>query len=226
MDRGLLVIAYHLIFTAYGWWLPNDPRGSMSSFIFQDILAELGELHFGRKRVQPCGEEIREFYREVAKRLTHELLLFDEVQRRIIGETYAEVIERENYTCWACAIMPDHVHLVIRKHRDQAEDMIRKFQEASRLRVRAEGFRAIDHPVWGGHGWKVFLHHPEDIHRVIPYVEKNPSKIGLPPQPWPFIAAYDDWPLHDGHSEKSPYAQAMKKAGMYPEDARRRARQD
>ena len=25
-----LVIAYHLIWTAYGWWLPNDPRGSGS----------------------------------------------------------------------------------------------------------------------------------------------------------------------------------------------------
>ena len=40
-----IVIAYHLIWTAYGWWLPNDPRGSMSRCIASDVIAELGELH-------------------------------------------------------------------------------------------------------------------------------------------------------------------------------------
>jgi hypothetical protein len=27
------VRAYHVIFTAYGFWLPNDPRGSWSNFV-------------------------------------------------------------------------------------------------------------------------------------------------------------------------------------------------
>ena len=27
------VLAYHLILTAYGFWLPNDPRGSWSDFV-------------------------------------------------------------------------------------------------------------------------------------------------------------------------------------------------
>ncbi len=49
-----MVIAYHLIWTAYGWWLPNDPRGSMSKCIASDTIAELGALHYGRKRVHPC----------------------------------------------------------------------------------------------------------------------------------------------------------------------------
>ena len=30
-------------------------------------------------------------------------------------------MRERNYTCYGCAIMPDHVHLLIRKHRDQAE---------------------------------------------------------------------------------------------------------
>ncbi|CAN5336531.1 hypothetical protein BH09PLA1_BH09PLA1_13850 [soil metagenome] len=46
-----MVIAYHLIWTAYGWRLPNDPRGSMSSFIASDLIAQLGQLHYGRNRV-------------------------------------------------------------------------------------------------------------------------------------------------------------------------------
>lgn len=28
-----MVLAYHLIVTAYGFWLPNDPRGSWSDFV-------------------------------------------------------------------------------------------------------------------------------------------------------------------------------------------------
>lgn len=213
----LIVIAYHLIWTAYGWWLPNDPRGSMSTYIFQDVLKDLGELHFGRKRVQPAGWVIEEFYREAGKRLTHELLTFDETARRVIAEAFGEVIARERYTCWACAIMPDHVHLVIRKHRDKAEEMIAKLQAASRLRLREVGLRSIEHPVWGGPGYKVFLDHPDEVReRVIPYVEENPEKIGLPRQCWGFVVPYDNWPLHEGHSEASPYVKAMKGLGMYP----------
>ena len=58
----IMVIAHHLILTAYGWWLPNDPRGSSSQTVGRDVIAELGELHRGRRRVQPPSPAIREFY--------------------------------------------------------------------------------------------------------------------------------------------------------------------
>lgn len=45
-----MVAPYNLISTAYGWWLPNDPRGSAFQTIRQDLIAELGELHHGGKR--------------------------------------------------------------------------------------------------------------------------------------------------------------------------------
>jgi len=28
-----MVIGFHVILTAYGFWLPNDPRGSWSEFV-------------------------------------------------------------------------------------------------------------------------------------------------------------------------------------------------
>jgi len=68
-----LVIAYHLIWTAYGCWLPNDPRGSGSRTIRSEILAELGDLHFGRKKVQPAGRAVRQFYEQAADLLKHPL---------------------------------------------------------------------------------------------------------------------------------------------------------
>ena len=137
--------------------MPNDPRGSSSHAIRCDVIGELGELHHGRKRVQSASGEIREFYREAAKRLKHQLLMFDERDRR------------------------DPIH-----------------------------------PVWGGAGWKVFLDHPDEVRRTIGYIEENPMKIGLPRQRWEYICDYDGWPLHPGHSPRSPYARALRAAGRYP----------
>jgi len=40
-----LVIAYHVVWTAYGFWLPNDPRGSVSRVIRSDVISDFGALH-------------------------------------------------------------------------------------------------------------------------------------------------------------------------------------
>lgn len=191
-----MVLAYHLVWVAYGWWLPNDLRGSMSKSIRCDVLKELGELHHGRKRVQPASRDIRAFYERADELLEYPLLAFAPEETTAIGEAFATVIARERYTCYACAILPDHIHLLIRKHRDLAEQMIKKLQWESAERVRRLGLRQDDHPVWGGPGWKVFLDSTDDIRRTIPYVEDNPVKMRLPRQTFPFVVPYNNWPFH------------------------------
>lgn len=64
-----LVIAYHIVWTIYGYWLPNDVRGSTSRSIRKDLLAELGELHHGRKKVQPLRSELLDFFAKAHPRL-------------------------------------------------------------------------------------------------------------------------------------------------------------
>ena len=132
------VIAYHLIWTAYGWWLPNDPRGSMSQTVASDIIAELSELHYGRKHVQPPSREIHDFYCRAAAVLKHPLLTFGRRERDAVAESFAAVVVEHRYTCYACAVMGDHAHLVIRKHKHKAEEMIANLQDASRLRLRRD----------------------------------------------------------------------------------------
>ncbi len=206
-----MVIAHHLIWTAYGYWLPNDPRGSMSKTIACDVIAELGELHFGRKKVQPAASVVREFREQSRGILKHELLAFSTKDFHFIGEALAETISEHKYTCYACAVMPDHMHILIRKHKHQAEEMLDIFQQNSRLRLRNAGLRPAEHPVWGGPGWKVFQDTPTDICRTIRYIEENPVKWRLPRQEWPFVQTYDGWPLHPGHCPNSPYAKALRR---------------
>ena len=191
-----MVIAYHLVWTAYGWWLPNDPRGSMSRTIACDVLQQLGELHYGRKRIQLPSRLIRQFYNDARDLLKFPLLTFDPTETDAIARAFASVIHDETYTCYACAIMPDHIHILIRKHRDRAEQMIAKLQHESRKQVVECRVREVFHPVWGGDGWKVFLDSPEDIWRTIRYVEQNPIKARLPAQSWDFVMRYDGWPMH------------------------------
>jgi len=205
-----MVIAHHIIWTGYGWWLPNDPRGSTSTWVGGDLIKDLGELHFGRREIQPAGWEIRKFYSRAIEVLKHRQLTFQEEHRQILAKSFQEVIERENYTCYAWVIMPDHIHGLIRKHKDTAEEMIKKFQDHSRLRLSSFSPRYQDHPVWAQGGWKVFLDSPEDIRRTMKYINDNPLKLRLPVQNWPFVKEYDNWPFHKGHNPNSPYARRMR----------------
>jgi REP element-mobilizing transposase RayT len=194
-----MVAGYHLIWTAYGWWLPNDPRGSSSHEIRVEQIAELGELHHGRKRVQPLPAELRAFYEQAERVLKHELLTFALDDFEVLAASFAKVIRERRYTCYACAIMPDHVHALIRRHRDYSEQMIDLLQQASRQAVIDARRRPTEHPVWGGPGWKVFLNTREDMERTIAYIENNPIKAGLPPQRWGFVTPYDGWLPYRSH---------------------------
>jgi REP element-mobilizing transposase RayT len=208
-----IVIAYHLVWTADGWWLPNDPRGSGSEYIAQDIFKQLGDLHMGRKQIQPASSEVRGFYERAAGLLKYPLLKFGNEQVLAIAQAFGQVIQECRYTCYACAVMPDHVHILIRKHKHLAEEMLDRFHEAGRLAIAGVGDWEGDHPVFGAGGWKVFLDEPKEIWRTISYIEQNPVKIGLPVQHWGFVTAYDNWPLHPGHSPNSPYARRLRGLG-------------
>lgn len=211
-----IVIAHHIMWTLYGWWLPNDPRGSTSNTIRQDYLTDLGEPHLGRRKIQPASADIHRFYEQARTVLKHPLLAFAPTEFPTVGQSLGDAINELNYTCYAAAVMPDHVHLLIRKHRDKAEDMIEKIQHTSRSRLSALRLRNPDHPCWTRGGWKVFLEHPDDIRRTIGYIENNPLKMKLPAQQYDWVKPYDNWPLHEGHSPHSPYAKALKRAGRYP----------
>jgi REP element-mobilizing transposase RayT len=196
----MTVIAYHLIWTNYGTWLANDPRGSGSHGVYTPELAGLGAVHHGRKKVQPGRGEVREFYSQAKELLQFPIMRFDERQRDVVGESFEEIVRKFNYTCYASAIMPDHVHLVVRKHRDSAEQMIGNFQGMSRASLLRHALVPEEHPVWTKCGWKVYLNTPEEVWARVRYIEKNPIKENLSKQAWPFVVQYDNWPFHKRQS--------------------------
>lgn len=190
-----MIIAHHLIWSAYGTWLPNDLRGSGSEVVISRKLAALGAAHLGRKSVQPRRPDVRSFYSQAVPMLVHPVIRFDATQRATIAAALGDAVRNTPYTCWACTVMPDHVHLIIRKHRHRAEEMIERLQEATRTRLGLAGLVPPDHPVWTVNGWRTFLDSPSAVRACIAYVGRNPEREGLPRQHWDFVTPYDGWPF-------------------------------
>ena len=136
---------------------------------------------------------MRAFHEQAAAVLKHEVLTFSRDQITIVAECLGKTIREHGYTCYACAVMPDHIHLLIRKHRDKAETMLEFFQNESRNALIDVKLRPWSHPVWGGPGWKRFQFSRQDMERTVRYIEGNPGEIGCPRQTWDFVTPYDGW---------------------------------
>lgn len=200
-----MVVGYHIIIAAYGFWLPNDPRGSWSTWVRKWDLLRFGQATKVETRQSVASRRHDSEQRKSAKNaLAYPPVHFTGVQARAIAMGFKTAIEEAHYHCVACSVMPEHVHLVILRHQRQAEAMIQHLKARATMRLRSEHI----HPLlkyekggvlpspWARHGWKVFLDEPRDVARAIRYVEQNPIKDGLPIQQWSFVEKYE--PAADG----------------------------
>jgi REP element-mobilizing transposase RayT len=195
-----MVLGYHVIFGTYGFWLPNDPRGSWSDFVGSWELFRFGRATKTERRDSLAWEPHDQHLRVAAKRaLKRPPVQLSGLQARAVGRGFATAVERNGITFWACAILPEHVHLVIARHSSRIEQIANWLKGAATRALLAEGlhpFAALaqaDGKVpkcWAQGEWKVFLDKEEAIHRAIRYVEDNPQKEGKPRQHWPFVTPY------------------------------------
>ena len=195
-----MVLGYHVIFGAYGFWLPNDPRGSWSDFIGSWELFRYGRATKTTETVSLAYREHDSSRRLAAKQaLKHPPVLFSGIQARAIGRGFAHYVERSGLIVWACAILPDHVHLVLGRHRLRAEQLVIQLKGDATERLIEEGIHPFGHikdkngrpPKCFARGeWKVFLDSPEDIARAIRYVEENTVKEGKKLQRWRFVVPF------------------------------------
>lgn len=193
MKRLRKVIAYHVSFGAYGFWLPNDPRGSWSDYVRSQKLLKHGPATKTNELRSLARDPHDHAKRQAAKRsLQHQPVRFSGIQARAIGRGFAAAVEKSEFTVHACAIMPDHVHLVVARHSYKVEQIVRRFKALATERLREEGLcpEGTASP-WARSCWKVFLYDEEAIRRATKYVEMNPVRDGLPPQKWAFVTPFE-----------------------------------
>lgn len=191
-----MIVGYHIIFGTYGFWLPNDPRGSWSAFVGSWELFQYGPATQTQERRSLAYKAHDRATRRAAKSaLKYPPVTLTGVQARAVARGFARYVERSQLPVWACAIMPDHVHLVVGRTAMKAEQLVIQLKGDASQELEREGI----HPMarykeagrtlpkcWARGHWKVYLN-PEDVERAIRYVEHNPTKDGMRQQTWSFV---------------------------------------
>jgi REP element-mobilizing transposase RayT len=179
-----VILAFHSIFSTYGTWLPNEPRGSWSDFVRSWELFRFGPA----TKVDTTRSVAHRPYDHATKRQMQAALARPPArltgeQARLVGASFQLV----PYIILALAILPDHVHAVIAHTPRHIRRVVGHIKSEATRQLRAHG-HFLDATPWADHGWNVYLDSDEDVVRSIKYVHDNPLREGLPIQGWNCVA--------------------------------------
>jgi REP element-mobilizing transposase RayT len=195
-----MILAFHIIFAAYGFWLPNDPRGSWSDFV-----ASWELLKFGKPKTVTTRRSLAYQPHDRAERLAakealkYPPVLFNDQQALAISRGFQRAIMDAGYVFHALAILPDHVHAVIAWHQRDVRRIIGHLKSEASRQLRVEGIHPLaeyERPdgslptPWVEKGWSVYLFDAPGVVRAIDYVDDNPEKEGKPRQRWSLLTPF------------------------------------
>jgi REP-associated tyrosine transposase len=195
------MLGLHLIFSTYGFWLPNDPRGSGSRRVRTwHVFRAGGEATKVSTKCSVAARPHDRRLRLAAKQsLKYPPVVLTGLQARAVARGIAAILPKVELVIHACAIMPDHVHVVVATHPFDGDQIMAHLKRAGTRGMNEEGlhplaaFRHTNGKLpcpWGGGGWKVFLRTPRDMQDRIRYVEQNPVRAGFRAQRWSFVVPY------------------------------------
>lgn len=191
---------FHVILSTYGFWLPNDPRGSWSDFVRRWELVRYGKATKVSTRASvAAATHDRNLRRKAKQALTYPEVHLSGVQARSVVRGFRSAIDEASYVVFACSILPQHVHLVFGPHRREIRRIV------GHLKARATQQLASDdmHPLsgcrekdgtmpspWARDCWVVYIYSERHMRQAIQYVSDNPLKEKKPRQKWSFVKPY------------------------------------
>jgi REP element-mobilizing transposase RayT len=182
-----MILAFHSIFSTYGFWLPNEPRGSWSTFVASYELYRYGPAtKVDTRRSIAHKPYDRQLKHEMRATLKFPPVRFTQQQIRIV----AHAIAKTPYRFHALAILPDHAHAVIEHSDRDIRRVVGHIKSEATRALRAAGHFSDRRP-WVEHGWNVYLDCDRDVERAARYVNDNPVREGLGAQNWDFIVPFD-----------------------------------
>ena len=194
-----MIHGYHVIFGTYGFWLPNDPRGSWSDFVASWELLRFGRTTKSLERTELTPKQQQE--RATARNsLKYPAVILTGIQARAVGVGFANFVRKSNHTIWACSILEEHVHLVLARHTYKAEQIANLLKGEATKQLNREQLHPLrQHQApkgrtptpWASRCWKVYLDNEAAIETAIRYVNENPIKEGKQPQTWSFVRPFE-----------------------------------
>ena len=191
------VRAYHLIITTYGFWPPNDPRGSWSTFVRSWEMFRFGQATTTDERRSLAYNQHNATTRRRAKgALARSPVQFTGRQALTVANGFGAYVTKSGCRIHACSILPDHAHFVVQRHRYSIEQVANLLKGNSTRSLVADGL----HPFagdrykdgrlpspWARKCWRCFLTGDDQIERAVRYVYDNPVRDGKRRQNWSFV---------------------------------------
>mgnify|MGYP006272547807 CR=1 FL=1 len=197
-----MIRGFHFIFSAYGFWLPNDPRGSWSNTVRRYELLAFGPATKTDTRRSVAGAAHDAEQRLAAKRVLRRTpVRFTGRQAREVARGFETACGDAGYGCHALAVLPDHAHVVISRHHKPTNRIAAHLKAKATaalsmagLHPFADGDRSARPPSpWARGFWCVYLNSDRHVQQAIRYVESNPVKAGLPRQRWRFVVPWNPY---------------------------------
>ncbi|MBN2561081.1 MAG: transposase [Phycisphaerae bacterium] len=196
-----MILGFHLTWTTYGHWFPNDPRGSWSNEVWKPQLAKIRALDDSRKvfRPRPVSQaRLQGFLQQARSRLKWDTVQLTKSEILVVAEAFAEAEASTKLEIRACAILPNHVHVVVGRGADTYERTVNRLKGRSAQRIRearhypAPTNRRQRVPIWTEGYWVRYIDHLEQMECAVNYVRNNPIREGLLPQHWGFVRGDDE----------------------------------
>ena len=196
-----MIRGYHVIFGSYGFWLPNDPRGSWSEFVAAWELRRFGEATktLERKSFQELTVRERNWLAAARNSLKYPQVHFEAPHIEAIANGFAKRVTSSGYEIWECSILSEHVHLVIGRHGYRVELMAGLLKGEATKEFRRRGVHPLAEYAnepgeppspWADGMWKVYFYNELSIESAINYVRHNPEKEGKPRRSWQFVRPF------------------------------------
>ena len=194
-----MIHGYHLIFGTYGFWLPNDPRGSWSDFVNSWELARFGKATKSAERSDVDVDQLAQWRLAAQRTLKYPSVVLSDIQIKAVGTGFGNSVQKSGLTVWACSILPQHVHLVVARHTYSAEQMVNLLKGEATKSMKSQAIHPLQTcadskgkvpTMWAEGQWIVYLDSEPAIESAIHYVEENPLKEGAPQQQWPFVSPF------------------------------------
>src|SRR5947209_17341434 len=135
-----MALGHHIIFSAHGFWLPNDPRGSWSVFGGCWELFRYGPATKTGERRSTAWVPHDTQRRLAAKTaLKRPPIQFNGLQARAVGEGFKAYALKNDLEVWACAILRDHVHLVVGPYRLSVRQLVTQLKGDATQQLVAAG---------------------------------------------------------------------------------------
>ena len=173
----MITVGTHIIWSAYGTWLPGDDRGHWSPLydVYGMIVERGGKL-------QMPDSTTRAFARQ---RMNEPPMILSPEDVQTVADEFAELVSKPGAPAvYAATIEPTHVHLLIGPVREDLHKFVGRLKGRSSSELLAKGRHPERNRVWTEGYWRVFLGDDFGLESVREYIQRHHVRAGRSSNPY------------------------------------------